>query len=615
MCGIVCGQTPDPVSRAQLSAALDSLAHRGPDGASTVHFENVFLGHTRLAIVGLSNGIQPLSNETDTVWACVNGEFYDFEPLREQLRAKGHQFKTQSDSEVLLHLYEEHGVECLRYLHGEFAFVLYDKLRKRWFCARDRVGVRPLQFYRDGGQFLIASEAKALFALGVPARLSHVNVWHSQHMQYLPQAGTLFEDIHMIRPGHFILVDERGLTDHCYWNINTVAESPMTFEDAQERAVALLGTAVARRTPREVAWACHLSGGIDSSIVSALSQAHTGAGHCFTVKFTDDGFYDESEFARETAQFIGAKLHEVPVSFGDILSSMPDALYHAEGLSINGHLGGKYLLNKAMRDAGFKVALTGEGADEIFMGYSHLKQDYLTVKGLTQMEKQYLTGFQLPSGNTLDLDPVRQRLGFVPTWLAAKSSMAYKLQALWQENFKFDRNPYLHMLDESGICESDVSPLKKSSSLWMQYCLSGYILKVLDDAQAMAHGIEGRLPFLDTELLEFMWSVPDELYFKDGVEKGLLRKGFSKQLPSTVINRTKQSFMSPPMHWALKQPKYKSMVQQYLLDNSHFNQQAIFSTQAIEKFLLDCETQSAPSNEPILMTLLSLSILCEKFKL
>jgi len=614
MCGIICGEA-SRIGGTRLQDALESLVHRGPDDGGLVLFDKVFMGHRRLAIVGIADGEQPMFNEDNSIVISVNGEFYDTEPLRRELEQKGHQFKTGSDSEVLLHLYEEHGTDCLKYLHGEFAFALYDRNRKRWFCARDRAGVRPLQYHFSGSRFFIASEAKALFALGVRPKLDRDSVWFSQHLQYLPQAGTLFEGVKMIKPAHFILVEAGRLTEHRYWNINEVQETAMHFDEARDRAVALLEQAVARRIPHEVKWACHLSGGIDSSIVSALASRHTQDRHCFTVRFTDDAFYDETPFARETAAHLGATLHEVPASFSDILARLPDAIYHGEGLSINGHLGAKNLLNEAMRAAGFKVALTGEGADELFMGYSHLKQDYLSANSLSSMENTYLAGVQLPSGPTLDLSAVQHQLGFVPTWLAAKSSMANRFRQLWAPSFHQKGNPYLDMLTESGVLAATVSPLKKSSSLWMQYCLSGYILKVLDDAQAMAHSIEGRLPFLDTALMEFMWQVPDALHFTEGLEKSLLRKGFASQVPASVLNKTKQSFMSPPVQRALKDARFKQQIQGYLLDNSRFYDQGLFERTAVEAFLTQCEQEDGPANEPILMTLMSLALICERFKL
>ena len=615
MCGILCGATHHYSVLAALPEALETLAHRGPDTRHFIQKGNIFLGHARLAIVGVSDGQQPLSNENGSIYASVNGEFYDFQSIRKHLQDNGHSFRTQSDSEILIHLYEEYGVDCLKHLHGEFAFALYDQNKKLWFCARDRSGTRPLQFVHQPGLFLIASEAKALFAAGVPAKLDRESFWFAQHLQYLPQGTTLFEGVQMIRPAHYLLVDENGARQHSYWNLNCISEIPCSFEAACEQAGALLSQSVARRIPGEVPWACHLSGGLDSSIINALSRSYPGAGHCFTVRFTDDGFYDESAFAEETAQFLDSTLHIVPASFLDMLNVLPQSIFHAEGLSINGHLGAKYLLNQAIHAESFKVTLSGEGADELFMGYSHLKQDYLSPSGVSLMEKQYLAGIQLPSGETLDLSHVKDQLGFVPTWLMAKSSMAYRLKSLWASDFHFDSNPYSRFLSDSGIPLHPTSSLKNSSSLWIQYCLSGYILKVLDDAQSMAHGVEGRLPFLDTDLMEFMWSLPDSLYFHQGIEKGILRTAFAGALPPSVLAKTKQSFMSPPIQRGLKQPLCKSKIYSWLLDNPHFSQQNLFNSTAIEKFLSACENTHTPTNEPILMTLISSALLCEQFKL
>lgn len=612
MCGFICGQAD--IKESGIWNSIQKLKHRGPDNQSIIHMNNVFLAHARLSIVDLSGGQQPLVNEDGSIFACVNGEFYDYEILREQLIAEGHVFKTKSDSEILIHLYEKYGVECLQFLHGEFAFVLYDKQKQRWFCARDRMGIRPLNYYFKNKQFFASSEAKAIFELGVNRQLNRESVWFSQHVQYLPQNATLFQDISMIKPGHFILVENNQLKEIEYWSLNSIEEQSMSFNEAQEKAIYLLSQAVEKRIPKEVNWACHLSGGIDSSIVSALSSSHQFESTCFTVQFTDDGFYDESVLAQETADYIGAKLIKIPVSFNDMIQAFPEAIYHAEGLSINGHLGAKYLLNKSIHEHGFKVAMSGEGSDEIFMGYSHLKQDYLTANSLQAMEKQYLSGVQLPDGATLDLSIIENNWGFIPTWLSAKSSMANKLSQLWDSKFNYENNPYLQLVKEFKFSKTQ-SHLKNSSNSWMKYCLSGYILKVLDDAQAMAHSVEGRLPFLDTQLMEFMWSVPDDLFFYENIEKGLLRKGFKGIIPDNVINKTKQSFMSPPIHWALKNNTNKKMIYEYLLNNSHFTKQEIFSQHKIEQFLKNAQTENNVSNEPILMTMLSIAILCERFKL
>jgi asparagine synthase (glutamine-hydrolysing) len=612
MCGIISGNNY-LIEESEIIKSLTQLDHRGPDEKHYEKLADIFLGHTRLSIVDVNGGHQPLFNENKIIAAVVNGEFYDHKKIREDLVSKGHVFKTLSDSEILIHLYEEYGVECLKKLHGEFAFVLYDKNKEQWFCARDRVGIRPLQFYFKDGMFLIASEAKALLEFKkVQTEFDREAFWFAQHLQYLPLNRTLFKNIEMIKPGHFLILKKGDIPKQFeYWSLRDVEQKNISFEEAKEHAKYLISKAVEKRIPDEVRWATHLSGGIDSTIVTALSSQYNGKDTtAFTIQFTDDGFYDESQFAKETANYLGINLVTIPVSFSDLIDNIPKAVYHAEGLSINGHLGAKYILNREINKAGFKVALSGEGSDEIFMGYSHLKQDYLTANALKNLEKQYLTGFQLPDGNTLDLSFIEKSLGFVPTWIQAKSSMAFKFQKLWSKNFKFDINPYELI---SHDLEGYQSKLKASSASWIQYCLSGYILKVLDDAQAMAHHIEGRLPFLDTELMEYMYSVPDSVYFYNDIEKGLLREGFKNNLPESIIKKTKQSFMSPPINRFLKNKQFTDLIEQYILSNKKLENLEIFEKKALLNLLKEDNTEKNNNLEPIIMVLLCTGILVEKF--
>ena len=270
----------------------------------------------------------------------------------------------------------------------------------------------------------------------------------------------------------------------------------------------------------------------------------------------------------------------------------------------------KYILNQIIKENGFKVALSGEGSDEIFMGYSHLKQDYLSSQSLKNLEKQYLTGFQLPDSNTMDLSIIEKELGFVPTWIAAKSSMAFKFKNLWHKDFSFTTNPYEKILPD---LKGYQSKLKTSSASWTQYCLNGYILKVLDDAQSMAHSIEGRLPFLDTELMEYMYSVPDAVYFYNDIEKGLLREGFKNKLPKTVIEKTKQSFMSPPMNRFLNTKGFNQLIEEFIIENNKLHDLNIYSKEALINLLKEAKTVEHNNYEPIIMTLLCTGILIGKY--
>lgn len=608
MCGFIAG-IATTWDREKIKQSLELLSHRGPDGHNYVirsHSDKqAMLAHARLSIVGVSNGTQPL--HFDGIWAVVNGEFYDYKPLREKLQKLGFIFQTQSDSEVLLYLYRIYGTKCLDYLHGEFAFVLYDEHKDVWFAARDRFGIRPLNWTKTANQMIFASEAKA-FKPFMALTLDKDSLWFSQHFQYLPQDRTLFENVNMVKPAHYLWIEKNTCKEINYWrpNENITKDSP---DAAAHHLDSLLNAAVARRIPDEVKACTHLSGGIDSSAITALASEN-GIKDSFTISFTDDSFYNEIEFAKETALKTDVNLHIVEVNFEDILNAIPKAIYHAEGLSINGHLGGKHLLNKAIHEAGFKVALSGEGSDEIFMGYSHLKQDYLSGESLSKMEQTYLAGHQLPSGATLDLHDIEKKLGFVPTWLKAKSSMAEKFSHMWSKDFANKPNPNAWLMRDMD--KTNYSKLKQSSFLWTRYCLSGYILKVLDDAQAMAYSIEGRLPFLDTQLVDYIWSLPDEYYFEGNTEKNLLRRVMKDKLPKSIIQKTKQSFMSPPLTKSLQTPKYREMIEAMIF-NQKFTSAEIFDIQKLRKNLDAWQTNPTPDSEPLLMSLLSIASFMKEF--
>jgi len=607
MCGFIAGQSTTPWVAEKITQGLQNINHRGPDGKNFVIHDDIMLAHARLSIVGLNNGVQPIENMGVSI--VVNGEFYNYKEISNNLIQKGFQFKTQSDSEILIYLYILYGVECLSYLHGEFAFCLYDSRKNIWFCARDRFGIRPLVWYKSDNNLLFASEAKALIPF-IDLRLDKEAIWFSQNFQYLPQGRTIFKNINMVKPGNFLFIQNSEISEFNYWN-PPVEITTDSISVATEKIEQLLINAVNKRIPNEVRACTHLSGGLDSSTVSYLASRHN-IKDAFTVSFTDDGFYNEVNESKLTADKIGSSLHVVEVNFKKILQSIPKAIYHAEGISINGHLSGKYLLNEAINKAGFKVALSGEGADEIFMGYSHLKQDYLARDSLSKMENSYLIGIQLPGRGTLDLDIIKNKYGFVPTWLKAKSSMAFKLSPLWAEQFSNQESPNLWFTQDNEV--PNYSNLKKSSFLWTRYCLSGYILKVLDDAQAMAFSVEGRLPFLDTQLADYVWSLPDSYYFNGNIEKHILRTIMKNKIPEEIIAKTKQSFMSPPLTRALQDNWNKEFVLD-LLSDPYFVKQNIFDNNKIYQQVNAWQEHPTPDSEPILMTLLSIASICREFKL
>lgn len=555
MCGIVaiCAHR-GRAERRDVERALGALRHRGPDGLGVYVTEDarVALGHARLAVMDPGGGAQPIANEDGTVVATVNGEIYDFERLRDELTARGHRFRTRSDSEVLVHLYEEHGEACVAMLRGELAFVLWDARRRRLLAGRDRFGIKPLVYAQTRERVVFASEAKALFALGVPAAWDAGSVFQSASAQYTLPGRTLFAGVREVRPGHVVVVEDGALREERYWDLELPAtdgaSTPRDLMDALEDAVRV-------RMRADVPVACHLSGGLDSSTVVALARRQ-GPVDSFTVAF-DDASYDELALAEASARHVGSRLHVVRATPDALARALPAAVHAAEGLAINAHLPAKFLLSGAVRDAGFKVVLTGEGADEALLGYAHFRQDLLGAvdsEGAARAlhaTNRASAGIMLPAGAGLDTGAVKRRLGFVPTWLAAKATLGRRVHALLADDFlaaHAHTDPFADAVDALDAAQlTGRAPVMQAAYAWTKLALADYILRTLGDGTEMAHGVEGRLPFLDTRVFEVARALPLASKVRDGVEKWALREGARSLVTGDVARRQKHPFLAPPL--------------------------------------------------------------------
>ncbi|HFE44578.1 MAG TPA: asparagine synthase (glutamine-hydrolyzing), partial [Nannocystis exedens] len=532
MCGIVGAfALSEPLREGWLGPPLRALAHRGPDGEGrwVSADRRVALGHRRLAIIDRVGGAQPLANERGDLIAVVSGELYDYAKLHRELCGRGHRFRSKSDSELLLHLYAEYGVECVHHLRGEFAFLLWDKRQRLGIAGRDRFGIRPLVYARLGDAYCFASEGKALLAAGVPAAWDLEAVFAATQMQYAPADRTLFRGIHQLEPGELALVSAGRLRIRRYWDLDYPRASEVPAigdEEAVQEVSAALREAVRIRLGSEVPIAFQLSGGLDSSAVVALAAAELGRPPiCYTVAFDRPG-YDERVLAEQTARYVGAELRVVEVSAAALAERLPQAIAHSEGLAINGHIAAKHLLSERIRADGIGVVLTGEGADEVFAGYAHLRRDLAGDRddGSLAASNRASAGLMLPSGEGLDLSAVARAIGFVPTWMAAKATLGHRLRSLLSDDFVAE----LGDRDAYGISLADVelrrqlrgrNRVHQSLYLWSKNALATYILRTLGDGMEMAHAIEGRLPFLDHHLFAVARRLPIDLLIRDGVEK------------------------------------------------------------------------------------------------
>ncbi len=563
MCGIVGAfALRAPLPAAWLGPPLRALAHRGPDGEGrwVSADRRVALGHRRLAIIDRAGGAQPLVNERGDVIAVVSGEFYDYAELRQELRGRGHRFRSRSDSELLVHLYEEYGVDFVRHLRGEFAFILWDKRQRLGIAGRDRFGVRPLVYARLGDAYCFASEGKALLAAGLPAAWDLEAVFAATQMHYAPPDRTLFRGIHQLEPGELALVSAGRLRIRRYWDLDypRVGEAPtMGEEEAVREVEAALREAVRIRLDAEVPIAFQLSGGLDSSAVVALAAAELGRSPiCYTVAFDRPG-YDERALAEETAKYVGAELRIVEVSAAAVAERLPQAVAHSEGLAINGHIAAKHLLSERMRADGVGVVLTGEGADEVFAGYAHLRRDLAGGRddGALAANNRASAGLMLPSGQGLDLSAVTRAIGFVPTWMAAKATLGHRLRSLLCDDFiaeQGERDAYEISLANVELRRqlSGRSRVHQSLYLWNKNALATYILRTLGDGMEMAHSIEGRLPFLDHRLFALAKRLPIDLLIRGGVEKYVLRRAIGTRIPESIRRREKHPFLAPPLSLA-----------------------------------------------------------------
>ncbi|HEX4103784.1 MAG: asparagine synthase (glutamine-hydrolyzing) [Pseudonocardiaceae bacterium] len=487
MCGLIGALLTEPSLTAErIAGALATIAHRGPDhtGWWCSPDRRTVLGHVRLSIIGLDNGSQPLASADGEVRCVVNGELYGYRAIRSALKAEGRHFASDSDSEIALHLYEKLGGDFVHQLRGEFAVVIADQRRRSLIAVRDRFGIKPLFYTVQGGDVLVASEIKALLALGAPARWDAAAFFAECH-NVRTADRTLFAGIRAVPPGCALVARDGQVEIRPYWDTDYPSREVLAADGRSEADIVsgfreVLDNAVADRLVADVEVASYLSGGIDSSAVLGLAQGKANRPiRAFTIVFGEK-LYNEERLAQQTAELLGATFVPVPISQRDLAEAFPDALWHAETLVFNGHGVAKYLLSRTVRDAGIKVVFTGEGADEILGGYAPFRRDVLLHN--TEQQPQ---------------DDI-----------------------------------------EKLLAELDATNTRT--------VLPTFILTVLGDRMEMAHSVEGRVPFLDHHVAEYAAQVPVHHKIRGLREKHVLREAVRHCVLPEVYDRQKHPFMSPP---------------------------------------------------------------------
>ncbi len=542
------------------------MSHRGPDGLGVYRDPHAGLAHARLAIIDLPGGRQPLCNEDGSLWVVFNGEIYNYVELREELVALGHRFATASDTEVIVHAYEAWGLDALPRFNGQFAFALWDTKRRSLVLGRDPFGIRPLYLTTVEGRLLFASEVKALFA-GEPrlstaldrAGLAEVFTFWS-----VVAPRTVFEAIEEVEPGT-ARVYEAGRSPRV---VHFAPERPLagafagTLDQAAEATRAALERAVQLRMLRaDVPVGSYLSGGLDSSLVAAMGRAALGASlKTFSMRFADDA-YDETGFQRMMVERLGSEHHDVMVKRRDIAAVFPEIIWHAERPLLRTAPAPLYLLSKLVRDAGIKVVLTGEGADEMFAGYDLFREGKVRRFWARQPDSALRPLLLERLYPYLRRSPVAQRAmarsffgraldghaepGFshLPRWHATASVRRLLAQDLRRELESLDVVSAL--LDSLPAALRSWSPLAQDQYLEVRTLLSGYLLSAQGDRMLMAHSVEGRFPFLDPQVAALAAALPDHYKLRVLDEKHVLKRASRELVPDAILARKKQPYRAP----------------------------------------------------------------------
>ena len=550
----------DPPEEGQIRRMLAQLRHRGPDQFGIYLDEAVALGSARLSIVDLASGQQPISNEDGSLWIVYNGEVFNFPELRFELEARGHHFATHTDTEVIVHLYEEFGPDCLARLNGQFAFALWDANRRSLFLARDRLGVRPLFYAQPQGRFFFASEIKALLAEPSLSRELDPAGVRQVFTFWAPLAPqTCFRGIHELPPGCHLELRDGASRIVPYWTLGFAPQPRGDIPAAVEEFGDLLTDATRIRLRADVPVGAYLSGGLDSSVIASVIR-RLGVGHLdtFSISFSDPQF-DESEPQRRMAQFLGTDHQVVHATYEDIGRVFPDVVWHAETPLLRTAPAPMFLLSRLVRDRGYKVVLTGEGADEFLGGYDLFKEAMIRQFWARQPESRWrplLLQRIYPDIAGLAATGPAYLKAFFGAGLQETGAPDYSHQVRWRNNRRTLRlfeegvpSAPEQTTPESGLAyPSDFAHwglLERAQYLEARIFLSGYLLAAQGDRVAMAHSVEGRYPFLDRRVVEFCCRLPSQFKLRGLQEKWLLRQAAREWLPPGIANRRKRPYRAP----------------------------------------------------------------------
>lgn len=631
--GILNLASDDPVTEGTLRQMLALIRHRGPDQFGVFLDEGAGLGSARLSIIDPGGGQQPIGNEDGSLWIVFNGEIFNHRDLRPELEAHGHQFTTDTDTEVLLHLFEESGPECLPRLNGQFAFAIWNRNDRSLFLARDRFGIRPLFYAQEKGSFVFGSEIKTIFGSGRVARkFDPIGIDQVFRFWSTVSPRTAFQDVVELAPGHWMRVNAGGVRIQRYWQLqfaetaHSSGFSDRVVQRCSEEFRELLTDAVRVRLRADVPVAAYLSGGLDSSVIAALARGVAPEQlSTFSISFSDAEF-DESEFQHRMARHLGTQHEVVSATHEDIGRVFPEVVWHCETPILRTAPAPMFLLSSLVQRRGFKVALTGEGADEMLGGYDIFKEDkirrfwaaqpnsnlrprllqrlYPDIAGMSQTGAGFLAAFfrEDLTGVTLPFYSHAVR------WRNGARSRRFFSDDPWAGR-KSSNEPPMELPDKFNRWGA----LDRAQHLEISLFLANYLLSSQGDRMGMAHGVEGRFPFLDYRVAEFCAQVPARLKLRVLREKFLLRRMAAPLLPLEITERRKRPYRAP-IHRAFFHGHRESYVDE-LLSPEALRESALFKPAAVAQLVAKLKTggRIGETDDMVLAGILSTQLLHHQF--
>jgi asparagine synthase (glutamine-hydrolysing) len=567
MCGFVFSSDSSKGSRKKILEAMNLISHRGQDSMNLISINNNLFSHRRLSITGSGDIVQPFEDKNFVV--MFNGELYDFKELKKKIKYK---FTTDGDGELILGLLNNYDISDKDFwnnLNGEFSILIYDKIKNKLFLIRDRMGTKPLYYSIYNNVVVVASEKKA-FSPFIKLELDEKVLNQKLSMQYHGNKDTIFENIYSVESGIYLSIDlnTNKISNNRYWELFTDSGLEKNFYSLIEESVKkrVLGKKVA---------VC-LSGGIDSAIINYFVKKYAKEYKCFSISFTDNKDFNEVEDINIINNFFSNPCKIIEVNIKDMLSRLKESLYYSEDFSINLHTVAKYILFEEIKKDGFDISISGEGADELFLGYSHLMED-LSLKGNSLVKGMHTVNGEILFKEELGL------MGINNHWIEAKLSQGNKNQDLL--NFKLNSR-FLSSIHQ----RKDLPLILESSFLWAKYSLNSYILSSLGDKLEMANTVEGRIPFLDISILNNISNLSIEERIGEKGEKLILKKIFKGKLPKKILDKKKHPFISSPIDFNNKYVRDFFISQLDIIENLGFVNKDI-----IEKMILNKNNNYATS--------------------